>query len=286
MPSSFLDIKDAGRDASKVSILPIPYEATTSYGKGTAKGPEAIIKASAQVEYFDEELKSQPLKIGIHTEKPVEFKEKTGEEAINLIERRADEIIGDGKFLIGLGGEHSITTGLVKAALKKYKDLFVVHFDAHSDMRNEYEGSKWSHASVMRRIDDLKVPYISIGIRSVSSEEYEYIKDREERYFYAYRIAADAGWMDTALSMVKGPVFLTFDVDALDAGVLPHTGTPEPGGLTWYQVMTFLKRLFKEKRVIGADVVELAPDASSRPSDFAVAKLVYKIIGYYSYFKK
>jgi len=279
---NFLGISDTetkGNDA-KVVILPIPYETTTSYGQGTKNGPTAILKASSQVELFDEELVCEPFTCGIQTANGIDFKGKEGETAIDLISIEAAPYINDGRFLIGLGGEHTITTGLVRAALKKYPNLHIVHFDAHADMRESYEESEWSHACVMKRIVDLGCSYTSIGIRSMSKVEYEATSDSRDSYFFAHEIYGQTDWMDKALEQIKGPVYLTFDVDAFDGSLLPHTGTPEPGGLDWYTVTRFLKRLFEKQDVVAADVVELAPNEQSRASDFMIAKLVYKMIGY------
>lgn len=269
----------------KVHILPIPYEKTTSFGKGTENGPKAILEASSQVELFDEEFESEPYKCGIFTEEPVDLEGKGGQKAIELIEKRAEKIFSKNKFLLALGGEHSITAGLVRAAHKKYPDLHVVHFDAHADMRPEYEGSKWSHASVMHRIYEMGIPYTSIGIRALSKEEFELIEPHRKNYFFAYELAKNPNWIKEALETVKGPVFLSFDIDAFDSSVIPDTGTPEPGGLSWYQVMDFFKELMKEKKVVGADIVELLPGKPSRSSDFTAAKLAYKIIGYWNQFE-
>ena len=265
---------------AKVVILPIPYEKTTSFGKGTQNGPKAIIEASHQVEFFDEELELEPCECGIFTEKALDFVGKSGAEAINLIEAATEKILSDGKFPIALGGEHTITTGLVKAAHKRYPDLHVVHLDAHADMRPEYEGTKWSHASVMARISELGIPYTSIGIRSISKDEFDLVKPNRKNYFYAHEIAKNPNWIDETLKTISGTVYLTVDIDVFDSNIIPETGTPEPGGLNWYQVTDFFKRLMKSKKVIGADLVELAPCPGRHASNFTAAKLIYKIIGY------
>lgn len=277
---NFLDLSNNAQTDARVTILPVPYEVTTSYGKGTKNGPDAIIKASAHIEAFDEELEFEPYKIGIKTEEPIDFGQLVGKEAVELIESAASKIVEEGRFPLSLGGEHTITTGLVKALLKKYPKIHIVHLDAHADMRDEYEGTKWSHACVMKRLDDLGLNFTSIGIRSLCKEQWEYIKDKKQNYFFAHQIASDPGWMKKALALISGPVYLTLDVDVFDATVIPHTGTPEPGGLNWYQVTNFLKLLMQSKQVVGADVVELAPSKESAPSDYTAAKLAYKIIGY------
>lgn len=268
-------------DAAKVVVLPVPYEATTSYGKGTKNGPKAILEASAQVEFFDEELGQEPYKCGIFTEKEVNLKNAAGEDAVLKIERAVEPIASAKKFILGLGGEHTITTGFIRPFKKIYPNLEVVHFDAHADMRVEYDGTKWSHACVMRRVHELGVPFTSIGIRALSVEEFEFIRPLRKRYFFAHEICDNTGWMDRALETIKGPVFLTFDIDALDSSIITNTGTPVPGGLTWYQTMQFLKRLMREKRVVGSDLVEFAPIGQNNAEAFAAARLAYKIIGYW-----
>jgi agmatinase len=279
---NFLDIspEESKRENAKVVILPVPFENTTSYGGGTINGPEAIIKASSQVEFFDEELEKEPFRCGIHTQEPLDLTGKTGEAAIEAIETAADKIFEEDKFLFALGGEHSITAGLVRAARKKYSDIHVVHLDAHADMRAEYQGTEWSHASVMRRISEMGVPHTSIGIRALSKEEFELIKSDRKNYFFAHEIAKNPDWIKSALKTISGKVFLTVDIDVFDSGFLPDTGTPEPGGLGWYQVTEFIKALTQNHTVIGADLVELAPNPNRHASDFTAAKLVYKIISY------
>lgn len=267
--------------ASRVVILPIPFEKTVSYGGGTAKGPEAILRASAYVETFDEELAFEPSGCGIFTAMSLELEGLSMENVFKEIERAADEIVEAGKFLLGLGGEHSISCGLVRAVHKKYPNLHVVHLDAHADMRQEYGGTMWSHASVMRRIHEMGISHTSVGIRSISHEEHELIKKMRDHYFFAHEIVEDADWIKKVIERVSSPVFVTLDVDVFDGSLLPHTGTPEPGGLTWHQATGFLRELIGSKNVVGADVVELAPTPSSRASDFMVAKLVHKIIGYW-----
>lgn len=278
-----LSEKECDFTSSKFVIMPIPYEETTSYGKGTKKGPDAILKASSQVEFFDEELEFETCKkIGISTLKPINFKKVHGIEAISIIDKAASKILDAGKVPIGLGGEHTISEGMVKAAIKKFPNVHIVHFDAHADMRDEYEGSKRSHACVMRRIVDLGASFTSIGIRSFSKDEFDYIQQFKNNYFFAHKIVDSLDWMNQVLDRINPPVYLTFDVDVFDSAIMPATGTPEPGGLSWYQTMNILKKLLKNKQLIGADIVELAPKQNDHASDFMIAKLVYKIIGYAS----
>lgn len=268
-------------EKSNVVILPLPYEQTVSYAGGTGKAPRSILEASSQVEFFDDELKAEPYECGIYTLQELNFEGIEGLSAIELIEKTASEIVDAGKFPLGLGGEHTVTIGLVKAVHKKYPDLHIVHLDAHADMRAEYGGTPWSHACVMRRLFEMGLPYTSIGIRELCMEEYESIKPRKKNYFFAHEIAKNNNWIAEALKTISGPIYLTVDVDVFDCALIPHTGTPSPGGLGWYQVAAFIRALMENNEIVGADVVELAPNTQSHASDFAIAKLVYKIIGYW-----
>lgn len=272
----------AAYDSAKVVILPCPYEHTTSYGKGTADGPTAIIRASGNMELFDEELWAEPYAVGIHTAAPVEFGNKRGEAAIHEIAARVEQLYKDKKMPCILGGEHSISTGSIMAAHKFYPNLTVVQVDAHGDLRQEFHDTPWSHASIMRRVVEMGIPTVGVGIRSICEEEAVLIREKQLPRIFAHEIDAQGEWITRALSHIKGPVFLTYDVDGIDPSLIPATGTPEPGGLSWQQSNAFLKALFSSKQVVGMDFVELAPIADSVSSDFVVAKLVYKAIGYWA----
>lgn len=256
-------------------VVPVPYERTTSYGKGTRNGPSGICDASAQVETYDEELGLETYHRGIATLKPVE--------ELDELERTTERILSDGKFPIILGGEHTISAAPVRACRKFYSDLSVVHFDAHADLRDEYEGTGLNHACVMRRVHEAKVPIVQIGIRNHSLEEAELI-DREKmnRPFYAHEISSSDRWMDEAIGLLSRNVYISFDVDAFDPSIMPSTGTPEPGGMGWYQVVGFFRKLATERNVVASDFVELAPVKGNHAPDFTVAKLVWKLIGYLS----
>lgn len=277
----------AAYSQARVVILPIPFEATTTYRRGCENGPSAILHASQQVEYYDEELEQEIWPVGIYTHDPIADTRSdhpvSSEEMLAVTEATVQKLIGDGKFVIGLGGEHSITTGLVEAYRKANPDeaFTVVQIDAHGDLRHEYEGSIHNHACVMRRIIDMGLPTVQIGIRSICREEADLIKSKPLTVFRAREIALQPDWMERALASIPTPkVFFTIDLDGIDPTLMPGVGTPEPGGLNWYSLTTFLRRVFEAHDVMGCDVMELAPITDSVVSEFTAAKLVYKLIGY------
>ncbi|MFE1746426.1 agmatinase [Coleofasciculus sp. H7-2] len=278
-------------DAARVVILPIPYEATTTYRNGCKNGPDAILEASGQVEYYDEELDWETGKdIGIYTAESIadtrNGRSVSSEEMLQVTCETASQMIADGKFVIGLGGEHSITTGLVEAYRKAYPNepFTVVQIDAHGDLRYEYEGSIHNHACVMRRIVEMGLPTVQIGIRAICKEEADLIKEKNLIVFRAREIAMQADWIERAIASIPTKrVFLTIDLDGIDPTLMPGVGTPEPGGLNWYSLLSFLRQVFQNYEVIGCDVMELAPIVDSVVSQFTAAKLVYKLIGYQAF---
>ncbi|MBW4467174.1 MAG: agmatinase [Pegethrix bostrychoides GSE-TBD4-15B] len=271
---------------ARVVILPIPFEATTTYRRGCENGPSAILNASQQVEYYDEELEQEIWPVGIYTHAPVADTRSdhpvSSEMMLAETEATLCQLIQDGKFVIGLGGEHSITTGLVEAYCKANSEPFtVVQIDAHGDLRHEYEGSIHNHACVMRRIVDMGLPTLQIGIRSICREEADLIKSKPLAVFRAREIALQPDWMERALASIQtAKVFFTIDLDGIDPTLMPGVGTPEPGGLNWYSLTSFVRQVFERHDVIGCDVMELAPITDSVVSEFTAAKLVYKLIGY------
>jgi agmatinase len=285
---SFLEPQTAvDYESSRVVILPIPFEATTTYRKGCQNGPWAILDASAQVEFYDEELDCEVWPIGIYTHPAIAdthtHPELSAEAMLHVTQQTVARLVADHKFVIALGGEHSITTGIVKAYLQQQPDapFTVVQIDAHGDLRDEYEGSIHNHACVMRRIIELGVPTVQIGIRAICKEEADLIKAKHLSVFRAREIATQPDWMERALASIQTErVFLTIDLDGIDPTLIPGVGTPEPGGLNWYSLLTFLRRVFETHEVIGCDVMELAPIVDSVVSEFTAAKLVYKLIGY------
>jgi len=282
-PHNFLGLPDeySTYDRSAALILPIPYEATVSYGQGTRNGPEAIIEASRQVELYDRELDSEPAATyGIHT-LPALAPVNSGPEAmIDAIAACAEEHLRTGKLLVGLGGEHSISAGMARALHAVHGDFVMVQLDAHSDLRDEYEGSPYSHACVAKRVLDMGATVVQLGIRSICREEMNLIRSERShlRVFFAEDV--HAGQFQRALAgLVRGrTIFLTIDVDGMDPSIVPATGTPEPGGMTWVQTLDIIRIITREARVAAIDCVELAPIPGQHASDFLVAKLVYKTI--------
>lgn len=274
---------------SQVVILPIPYETTTTYRKGCQNGPSSILVASDQLEAYDDELETEVCsECSIYTCEAIADTrlqpEISPEVMLNLTTTKVSELIADDKFVIAVGGEHSITAGVVKAYQEAIDEPFtVIQIDAHGDLRHSYQGSIYNHACVMRRIVDMNLPTLPVGIRSLCKEEAELIKKHSIPVIWDREIATDANWIERAIaSITTSKVFITIDVDGIDPGLIPGVGTPEPGGISWYQLLNFLRRVFETYQVIGCDVMELAPLGDSVVSEFTVAKLIYKLIGYYT----
>jgi len=268
---------------SEVFILPIPYEATVTYGKGTAKGPVAILTASHQVEFYDREFKCEPaFDFGIHTLPPVEIK-KNPSETLNFISKTVENKFDKNKLFVSLGGEHSITFGIVKGIDKVFNQpITIVQIDAHCDLRNEYEGTIYNHASVSRRLLEIKnvEKVLQLGVRSISKEESKFIEEnpKKVRTWFSENVHSN-NWQENFKKEVYGKnVYLTIDVDGLDPGIISATGTPEPDGLSWKETLEIIRLTTENSNVVGFDCVELAPVSGQHASDFAVAKLVYKTI--------
>lgn len=266
-------------ETSRVVVLPVPFERTVSYGHGTAAGPAAIIRASQFVETYDEELRGEPCAIGIATLEACD--PRTGDLASDLdaIEAEARRHMEAGKFVLTLGGEHSLTTAPVRAAREVFGEIGVVQFDAHSDLREEYQGTPWSHACVMKRIFDLGIPSLAVGIRALSTPEAELIDRHGLKTVWGYQLDLAAERFEALLDELPPQIYLTFDIDFFDPSLVPATGTPEPGGGFWQPTMELLRTLFRRKTVVAMDVVELAPFEALPASDFVAAKLAYKCIG-------
>ncbi|NJO46640.1 MAG: agmatinase [Oscillatoriales cyanobacterium RM2_1_1] len=273
-------------ETARVAILPIPYEATTTYRQGCQHGPESILEASQQLECYDDELDREVgAEVGIYTHCPIADTRLGGvpaETMLEITQQTVIDLVQADKFVIALGGEHSITAGVVAAYQRLFdKPFTVVQIDAHGDLRHKYEGSIHNHACVMRRIVEMGLPTVQIGIRSLCKEEATLIKEEKLSVIWARDIATDPHWMGEAIANIStNDVFLTIDLDGLDPSLMPGVGTPEPGGLNWYSLLEFLQQLFTTHRVIGCDVMELAPVQDSVVSEFTTAKLVYKLIGY------
>ncbi len=268
-PFNFLGLDEQNYQKSKVVIFPVPYSSTTYWKSGTKDGPQAIIDASRHIEFYDVEMKKDPSKSGIFTLPFLEPSKNSPEETMARIKNVTDKLLRDGKFVMMLGGEHSVTLGAVQAFNNKFSNFSVLQFDAHTDLREEFEGTKHHHACVMKRVKDLGLSITQVGIRS-ASESIE-----TKNVFLAPGLP-----IDKIISSLKDNVYLTFDLDALDPSIMPSTGTPEPGGLGWYEVLNLIKKISEKKKIIGADVVELDPTPGFAAPDFLAAKLVYKIISY------
>ncbi|MDO8570205.1 MAG: agmatinase [Candidatus Daviesbacteria bacterium] len=270
------DFKDA-----KAVILPIGYEGT-SYGKtGSKEGPEAIINASRHIETYDIETGKDLADLKIFTMEGLVPSKNSTAEAMADIKEAVAEIIKSGKLPIILGGEHSITLGVVQAIIKKYPKLSILHLDAHADQLPEFEGTKIHHATVMRRIaDDLKIPITSVGIRSMSSGEAEYLSKKSVQVFYAEDYPLELPVAEIIKSLPTQDVYLTFDLDFLDPAFMPSTGTPVPGGYNFYQTLPLLKKLIAEKNLVGVDLVELLPNQVNYHADVLAAQLSFKILCY------
>jgi agmatinase len=269
------------KDADAI-VIPFGLEDSVSYGGGTKLGPRAIIKASQQVELFDEELWCQPHeKFGVATVKPFPIKKKMVD-ALAQIEGVVESVLKAGKFPLVLGGEHSVTAGAIRPFARRYDKITLLHFDAHADLRDGYGGEKYSHAAAIRRcLDHDNVRTVSLGIRNISQSEipfYEANKDRV-KIFWA-KDKADWKIKDILKALGDDPVYLTFDIDGFDGSVMPATGTPEPGGIFWQETVAIIRAAMKHCNVVGADVVELAPKKELHACDFLAAKLCFKILGY------
>ncbi|MEE8104047.1 MAG: agmatinase [Planctomycetota bacterium] len=278
------DLPRSGDDARFV-ILPVPYEGTVTYRKGTAAGPRAILAASSQIELFDEELGLDPMRDGVQTCDGVTTDEMPDALAGQL-EPRVRALLDAGRIPICLGGEHSISLGPIRAAARAFPGLGVLQLDAHPDLRDEYEGTKFGHGCVMRRALDLTevARLTSVGLRAVSGEDAEAMGDERVRPFFAHDLhrRPEAEWIDDVVATLPETVYVTIDVDGFDPGIVPGTGTPEPGGLTWWPTMALLKRVCETRRVVAFDVVEVIPEPPSSMSEFAAARCVMKMIAYLS----
>jgi agmatinase len=270
----------ASLERAKYVILPVPYEQTTSFGKGTALGPEAILTASREVELYDGETDSEPYMAGIHTLPALDLNSLSQDRAISSIGNAASAVVEKRKFLVTVGGEHSISAAPVRALAEKYPDLSVLQIDAHADLREEYQGSRFSHACAMRRIRDVVSTTVGVGIRSLTADEAGLIRRERIPTFFAQDIVGRNDWQSKSIEKLGENVYITIDLDGLDPSVIPGVGTPEPGGLGWYETLAYLRQVCRSRNVVGFDVVELMPIAGSLVSEFAAAKLIYKLIAY------
>jgi agmatinase len=271
LPKKFTDF-----ETSKVVIVPVPYDGTSTWMKGADKGPQALIEASANMEVYDVETDSEVHKVGIHT-MPSVTESSTPEAMVEAVYDRVKDLLKKKKFPVIIGGEHSVSIGAIKAVASHYNDITILQFDAHADLRQEYEGSINNHACVMARAKEV-APIVQVGIRSMSVEEREDIQP--DRVFYAYNIHEHKTWIYELLNKLTRNVYITIDLDVLDPSIMPSTGTPEPGGLLWYQLLEILKVVSEQVNIVGFDVMELRPIKENKSPDFLASKLIYTLLTY------
>ena len=285
LPMNFGGIEEEnyfGLEPARVLIFPVSYEGTVSYGAGTGAGAMAIVEASRNMELYDEETDAEVYKVGIHTLEEFAARE-TPEAMMNELYEQTKEILKNEKFVCMLGGEHSVSAPVIRAHAEKFHNLSVLQIDAHADLRDEYDGTPHSHASIMARtVKDLRLPSVQVGIRSISAEEARAVAegDLPTKIFWAKDVVGRTDWIDSAIDGLTENVYLTIDIDGLDPSLVPTTGTPEPGGLGWYETLTLIRKLAAKKRIVGMDLVEFAKTDNSDAPAFLCAKLVYKTLAY------
>jgi agmatinase len=277
MPN-YLPIPPRLTDAEKarIVVMPVPYDETSTWMKGADMGPNALIEASQYLELFDLDTLGRVHTLGIHTDEPMSEK-RSPSKMVDAVHQRSLKWIDAGKYLVTLGGEHSISVGVARAHAERYPGIAVIQFDAHTDTRERFHGSPYNHACVMARVREF-APIVQIGIRSM--EDAEYPKLDLNRVFYARDIVGRTGWIPQMLDLLPEKVYITFDLDALDPGIMPSTGTPEPGGLAWYETLDILRAISLKSEIVGFDVVELCPNPRNKAPDFLAAKLVYTLLSY------
>lgn len=263
-------------ETSEIVLIPVPYDGTSTWIKGANKGPDAFLEASENMEIYDIETDSEVYKKGVFLTDPV-TENNSPEEMVDAVHKIASQYIKQGKFVTLFGGEHSVSIGSIRAFRENFEDLTVLQLDAHSDLRPEYDGSKCNHACAVHEAQHT-TNLIQVGIRSMDSVEKPYLK--KENCFFAHDIQKNTDWMNDALGKITENVFITIDLDVFDPSIMPSTGTPEPGGLTWYQVIDFIRLVAKNKNIVGFDIMELCPNKSNKAPDFLAAKLYYKILSY------
>jgi len=280
-PQNFAGLSSpyADLETARVAILPVPYDSTTEWHSGTREGPQAIINASQYLELYDIELDREIHKVGIHTLPAIQPLLSSPEEMVQRVYHVAKELVQQAKFIVMLGGEHSLSLGAVRALREKHQDLCVLQLDAHADLRDEYSGTQYSHACVMRRIFEL-CPIVQVGIRSLSWEEQQFLNQNKMQPFYVSTPAPDLALLKQTVASLPDNVYISIDLDVFDPSIMSAVGTPEPGGLQWHEVLNLLKSVALHKHVIGFDLMELCPKEGPAPCAFLAAKLAYKLIGY------
>ncbi|MEZ5428532.1 MAG: agmatinase [Pyrinomonadaceae bacterium] len=284
LPMNFGGIDDenfSAFDSARVLVLPVSYEGTVSFGTGTGAGAMAIVDASRNMELYDDETDSEVYKIGIHTLGEFAPRETPAAMMTDLYDY-TKELLKSDRFICMIGGEHSVSAPIIKAHAEKYHNLSILQIDAHADLRDEYDGTPHSHASIMARVvKDLRIPSVQVGIRSISADEARAIDaGLPTKIFWAKDIVGKTGWIDEAVDGLTENVYLTIDIDGLDPSLVPTTGTPEPGGLGWYETLKLIRRLAKKKRVVGMDLVEYSYFENQDAPAFLCAKLIYKSLAY------
>ena len=265
------------KDSSKITILPVPYDKTSTWIKGADKGPFAILKASQELELYDIETGYEVYRQGIHTLPSLDVKNLEPEKMVELVQENVLTSLEEDKFVVTVGGEHSVSIGAILAHDKKFKDISILQLDAHADLREEYMGSRYNHACVMARIKDMS-PAVQYGVRSMSIEEKE--SEKAGNIFFAQKIIKDPALSDKAIDKLNPNVYVTIDLDVFDLSIMPSTGTPQPGGLDWYGVTGLLRALSEKRNIVGFDVVELCPNDTNKAPDVLAAKLIYKFLSY------
>ena len=284
LPMNFGGIEEeeySSFENARILIWPVSYEGTVSYGTGTGAGAMAIIDASRNMELYEEDTDTEIFKLGIHTLGEFMPRE-TPEEMMEALYARTKELLNSNKFICMLGGEHSVSAPVIKAHHEKYPNLSVLQIDAHADLRDEYDGTPHSHASIMARVvKDLRIPSVQVGIRSISGDEARSLReDLPTKILWARDIVGKTDWFDEAVNSLSDEVYLTIDIDGLDPSIVPTTGTPEPGGLGWYETLTLIRRIAEKKRIVGMDLVEYSYFENYDSPAFLCSKLVYKSLSY------
>ena len=273
------DNKMSSLGEAKAVIVPVPYGETVTYRPGTENGPQAILEASDKMELFDEELNREIYKIGINTAPPLKVSGLDPEIMVDTVEKEVDGIFAKNKMPVVIGGEHSVGVGAVRAARKRYKDLTVLYFDAHHDIRDSYDGSKLNHACIARRFLEI-APLVEVGVRSLSMAEFDFLAGKDIKIVSMQYMMKNPDWLSSIKSYLSDHVYISIDLDVFDPSIMPSVGTPEPGGMHWYDFLQAVRGIIQGKRVVAFDVVELCPIKDMVGPDFMAAKLIYKLLGY------
>jgi agmatinase len=281
-PNNFLglDSPEADFPSARAVILPVPYDGTTTFKAGTREGPRAIIQASRELEFYDEETCSEAYKQGIATLDELAVTVASPREMVERVRKVGEWMLAANKLPVLLGGEHLVSLGMIQALAARYPDFTILHFDAHSDLREEYQGSGYSNACIMRRAVEHTSSLVQVGIRALTKAEHDFIRDRKIPCYFAYRLRQSPELWDRIVDDLGSHVYISVDLDAFDPSIMPSVGTPEPGGLEWYEVLRLLRRVVQKSRIIGFDVMELAPSPANPAPDLMAARLVYKLLTY------